>query len=212
WGKDEKIDSIVSDVKNMVGKSLDSVIGIAEADIKRRLDNRIDSPLGNLITDIMRDWAKTDIAIQNSGGIRSDIQKGNITKRTLYNVQPFDNTAVIMEFKGEKLENILEKSFENPYGGIQISGINVIYIQENERKKIKRIIIEGKEIDRAGIYTVCTNSYLAYGGEGYEFNRIGRVVKDTGVNIRDIIEEYIKRKGRISVIDESRYIEIGGVK
>lgn len=207
WGEDIFIKRKVDELVQMVGVELDSVIGVAESDITRETINGRESLLGNLIADIMREWAKTDIAFQNSGGIRADIRKGKITKRNIYNVQPFDNTAVIMQFSGAEIESIMKQSFENPYGGLQISGLTVHYRVNNGKPEILSLYVNNEPLDRSKDYTVCTNSYLAYGGEGYNLNKIGKIIKDTGINLRDIIIDYVRNKGKLVAGEKGRYIK-----
>ncbi|MCM8788332.1 MAG: 5'-nucleotidase C-terminal domain-containing protein, partial [Candidatus Omnitrophica bacterium] len=199
---------IVNEAKRAVGAELDSVIGFADEDITRNNKYERESQLGNLISDIIREWAKTDLAFQNSGGIRADIKKGNITKRTVYNVQPFDNTVVVIELTGKDIEDVLAMSLSNKYGGLQVSGAKIYYKTDHHGFKIKEIYIRDNLLKREAKYTVATNSYLAYGGEGYDLNRKGRIINDTGVNLRDVIINYIKDRKTIRGVKEKRYFEV----
>lgn len=207
WGVDNKVLSKVTELKLLAAKDLDSVIGFAVERIPRREENSIESPLGNLITDIMRTWSKADIALQNSGGIRADIPEGEITKRTIYNVQPFDNTVVVARLTGKNIFEIIEQSLVNRYGGLQVSGMKIYLKRENNNLRLVDIFVNDEKLDTSAEYTVATNSFLAYGGEGYEFNKRAKSMSDTGINLRELIISYVRENKRIQPVHRNRFIE-----
>jgi 5'-nucleotidase / UDP-sugar diphosphatase len=92
--------------------------------------------LGNLVADAMRFAGKTDVAIQNGGGIRTNISSaGNVTMGDTFNILPFTNLvkrAPVMN--AAQLKDILEHSVisANATGGnngrfAQVSGMTVVY-------------------------------------------------------------------------------------
>lgn len=92
--------------------------------------------LGNLIADAMRFAGKTDVAIQNGGGIRTSITTtGNFTVGDTFNILPFTNLvkrAPVMN--ATQLKDLLEHSVisSNATGGnngrfAQVSGMKVVY-------------------------------------------------------------------------------------
>ena len=50
--------------------------------------------LGNLIADAQRAAGKADVAVMNNGGIRADLQAGQATYGSLFEIQPFGNTLI----------------------------------------------------------------------------------------------------------------------
>lgn len=94
--------------------------------------------LGNVVADAMRFAGNTEVAIQNSGGIRSSIAgPGNVTEGDTFNVLTFTNLVkVAPTVNATQLKDILEHGFgggnTNAIGGEegrypQVSGIQVIY-------------------------------------------------------------------------------------
>src|SRR4029077_6982377 len=81
-----------------------------------------ESTLGNMVTDAMREAVGADIAFQNSGGLRADIPDGVVTRSTIYEVMPFDNTIVMMGLTGPEVRRALE---DGRAGGrvTQVSGL-----------------------------------------------------------------------------------------
>lgn len=186
---DEEIASLVEKYASQVRKEMDRVIGEALEDIMHDPEGLRESALGNWQTDLMREFAGTEIALQNSFGIRGDIPKGEITRRDVYLISPFGNTLVTMELSGEEIWQILEGSVSEA-GVLQVSGLKVIYDPEKpEGERILEIEIKGKPLDPKKTYSLVTNSYLAHNVEPFEK---GRNIKDTKVKLRDLEEEYIK--------------------
>jgi len=186
---DEGIAALVEKYASKIRKVMDEVIGEASEAIKRDPEAREESAIGNWQTDLMREFAQTDIALQNSFGIRGDILKGKITKRDIYNVSPFGNTLVTMELSGEEIWQILEESVGEA-GILQVSGLKVLYNKEKPKgERILEIEIEGKPLKPKKTYSLVTNNFLA---ENVESFKKGRNVKDTRMKLRDREEEYIR--------------------
>lgn len=92
--------------------------------------------LGNLVADAMRFAGKTDVAIQNGGGIRVNIAAaGNFTTGDTFNILPFTNLVKrAPAMNATQLKDILEHSVyqASPNGAFngrfaQVSGMQVFY-------------------------------------------------------------------------------------
>ncbi len=64
-----------------------------------------ESTLGDLVADAMRAEAKADMAFTNSGGLRADLPAGTITRGSVYEVIPFDNTLVMVRLTGARVRD-----------------------------------------------------------------------------------------------------------
>ncbi|XP_076445774.1 snake venom 5'-nucleotidase-like [Babylonia areolata] len=175
--------------------------------------------LGNLIADgmVMQNlrhsdstaWNHVAIALQNSGGIRASISKGDITVEDILTVQPFRSTIDIIEVNGSTIWAIMEHSAtqwdpEDQHGGfLQHSGLNVVY---DMLKPAGRRVLEVKvrcadcqvpqmeEVRGSQVYQVVLPSFLAEGGDGYS------VIKDNTLRRHlngdldsDVLTEYITK-------------------
>eukprot|EP01124_Arcella_intermedia_P029498 TRINITY_DN6241_c0_g2_i1.p1 TRINITY_DN6241_c0_g2~~TRINITY_DN6241_c0_g2_i1.p1 ORF type:complete len:901 (+),score=172.91 TRINITY_DN6241_c0_g2_i1:317-2704(+) len=72
-----------------------------------------ETALGNLLTDAMRIHPKNvsvDISFLNSGAIREDLSKGNITIADIYKILPFPNVYVLMKVSGMQILQALLNS------------------------------------------------------------------------------------------------------
>lgn len=64
--------------------------------------------LGNFVSDAYRYVADTDIAFINGGGLRADVEVGEVTFRDILSVNPFYNTIAACYATGEEIANAIE--------------------------------------------------------------------------------------------------------
>ncbi|MEO0076670.1 MAG: bifunctional UDP-sugar hydrolase/5'-nucleotidase [candidate division WOR-3 bacterium] len=188
-----------------VEKGFDDVIGISRRELTRA--GFEESPIGNLITDAMREFANADIAVTNSGGIRANLPQGEITYRHLYKVEQFGNTAVTMTMTGAQVWQMLEVSVIGYHAIFQVSGVKMVYDRKAPpNKKLISVEINGQPIDFNREYRVVTNNFLAAGGGSYGIFKQAKDVEDTYTLIRDILAQYIRRHSPIDYKVEGRII------
>ncbi|WP_082235143.1 bifunctional metallophosphatase/5'-nucleotidase [Halobacillus massiliensis] len=178
-GENKEVRQIVNNYNAQVEEVKNEVVATTEGPITRdrKYGNLGVSKLGNMITDAMRERAEADIAFQNSGGIRTDIDAGEITYGEVFEVLPFDNYNVTAEMTGEQIKDILEGPAEDDWNFMQIqfSGMNVVYDpSQSDGERVTSIELwdgtpvyeKGETID--GTFTVVTNNFLSTGsGDGY---------------------------------------------
>lgn len=168
-------------------------------------------PLGQLITEAMLTFPdiKGDIAIYNTGGIRSGIKKGSVTYGKVYEIIPFDNTIVSMKLTGSQLKDIFEmsaasKEIDDLLG---VSGVT-IYIDYSKDigDRITQIIRNGKPIKSDEKFIVLTNDFLYAGGDGFTTFKNGENAIVSQKLIRDLFENYLRKNKNISPPKKSNYI------
>ena len=100
-----------------------------------------------------------DVTFQNSGGIRSVLNEGEITKREIYEISPFNNGTVIYEMTASEIKNFLGGSGSGFfYSGVQI---------ERNGNNIEFRDFNNKIIPDHTILTVGTNDYIPAVYENY---------------------------------------------
>jgi 2',3'-cyclic-nucleotide 2'-phosphodiesterase (5'-nucleotidase family) len=188
-----------------VEAGFDEVLGYSKRTLTRSAF--AESPLGNLITDAMREFAQADIAVTNSGGIRANLPQGEITYRDLYKIETFGNTAVIMTMTGRHVWEMLEVSVIGYHAIFQVSGIKMVYNPKAPpKKRLISVIVNGEPINFDREYKVVTNNFLAAGGGAYGIFKEAKDVEDTYKLIRDILADYIKKHSPIDYKIEGRII------
>ncbi len=182
-------DKATADVKPV----LSEVLATTPTDLTRTMNAEPygDSSLGNWVTDMLRKDTKADFAFNNNGGIRADIQKGNVTMGDMYTIMPFDNTLVTVKMTGAQVVKLLEQGIQDEKGkGMQISGLTFQY--DNTKPSLSRVFnvkcSDGTPINLNKTYTVGTNNFMGTGGDNFDvFNEpnVKKSYVDTYIVARD---------------------------
>jgi 2',3'-cyclic-nucleotide 2'-phosphodiesterase (5'-nucleotidase family) len=151
----------VAELEKEVSKKLDVVIAQLKTNWIRGRE-RAESNIGDWETDAMREAAKTDVAFQNSGGMRKDLYAGPIRKRDFWEINPFGNYLVTFRVTGKELRQILETDVNGKGEFLQVSGLKFTY--DSRRPVGHRVLsvwVHGKPLRDSMTYSVCTNNFLA---------------------------------------------------
>ena len=183
-----------------VNASLSEVIGRAEGTFSHEGSRERETALGDLIADAML-WSTgdldVDLALQNGGGIRSGLPLGPITKKTIHEILPFDNSVMVLTLKGSELLSLFEHigKVQKGSGAFPQVSRGVTFTLDSKSRECRNVRIHGRPIDPDRIYKVTTNSYLANGGDGYGIFLEAVDRYDTSRFQRDVLIEYIKSLG-----------------
>lgn len=154
-----------------------------------------------------------DFALQNAGGVRTDIAKGTVSVADVFTLLPFNNTLVTLELSGQNIKTILEDSIGSildnkgsggafPYvAGLQY-GITAANTPGNRVHSLKIQTAENiwQDLDMKKTYKAVTNSYLAKGKNGYELFAENTTREDTGLIDAHVFMEYLRVKKNISPV------------
>ncbi len=196
--EDSLINVFIEPYKTSIESEMNEVISFAKSDLKK---NKPVGNLGNFVTDLCLSYAEADICIMNNGGLRSSINKGNITVGMIYELMPFENELVIVELSKtdffEMLRHIIEK------GGEPISGVKVVATNNEIIDYKPKFNFEKKEKIK-----ILTSDYLA---DKKEFFKTKEQIK-IGIKLRDAIINYCKNNDtifskvddRIKIIDNAK--------
>ena len=148
--------------------------------------------LGRLIADAQRNVAKTDVALVNNGGIRTDVAAGVATYGDLYDVEPFQNRLLRLAVSGKVLREALEHAVAGVRPDAHIAGIEVWYDPRKPAgERIQKLrLTGGRSVDEARTYTLAVADFLATGGSGYAMLR-GAVSAEVGVTDLDALIQYL---------------------
>ncbi|CAG9765346.1 unnamed protein product [Ceutorhynchus assimilis] len=187
--------------------------------------------LGNFVTDAFvfaytqqapnGSWTRAPIAIVNAGGLRTDIEIGNITYSDMIVAQPFANTVDYGELKGVYLKAVLEQAaggynyqrLSSELKLLQVSGIHVVY---NISRPIGDRVVDVKvrcqrceipvyeDLDLDAVYSMAIPSFLVGGGD--DFKALSKNLQNVviGQTDTDIFREYLKHKSPIFEEEEGR--------
>ena len=112
---DHELKTVIDDYNNL--PYLSEVIGFSHIyhDIPK---------VGCFYADALRSVMNVDVAFQNTGGVRSGLDEGDITKREIFEIAPFNNGTVIYNMSIAEIKAFLKGSGSGfYYSGIQIEQI-----------------------------------------------------------------------------------------
>ncbi|MDI6807580.1 MAG: 5'-nucleotidase C-terminal domain-containing protein [Candidatus Eisenbacteria bacterium] len=179
----------VAQYQERIGPLMERVVGSAE----NRL-SRSDPSLANFVTDCMRGAVSADIAVTNSGGLRTDIEPGNITVGEVYELMPFDNTLVTMKLTGEQVKRFIEEGG----GRVRVSGLKGrVDFSKPEGQRVEELLLEnGKPVEPLATYIVVANDFIVAGGDGFKVFQKGKDVTNTQRLIRDELIKCVESQAR----------------
>ncbi|HWC76126.1 MAG TPA: 5'-nucleotidase C-terminal domain-containing protein, partial [Blastocatellia bacterium] len=196
---------------------LDDKLGATtvELDARAAVVRRGESNFGNFLADVYRSSVGADVALVNSGGIRSDktYGPGDITRRDILSILPNKNNMVKVRVTGDRLRQLLEHSVSAAGAEDgrfpQISGMSLEYDATKPLgSRVTAVSVGGNNLDAAMKYTLAVNAYTFSGGDGYDFKKIPDsdvlVKPDEGPIDYEAVIEAIKKAGSIAPRVEGR--------
>ncbi|RYZ27439.1 MAG: bifunctional metallophosphatase/5'-nucleotidase [Propionibacteriaceae bacterium] len=174
-----------------------------------------ESTLSDLVAEMYRsstaspERGSAQIGVQNPGGVREDLDAGDVTFGEAASVLPFANSLFTVDLTGAQFKTLLEQQWQRDATGnvpsrayLQLGlSKNVTYTYDAslaEGSRITSITVDGKAIDPAASYRVATNSFLAAGGDNFRVLGEGANSKDTGLSDLDSWTDYIKAETPVS--------------
>lgn len=156
--------NIRADIQEMVdgynnNPALTETIAIAEDDFSNYEE------IGYLMMDALRKGSGADIAFINPGGVRiSELAKGAVRTRDVYEMDPFGNEIVQFNLSGHEMRNLFLSAFaldENL--PIYPSGMTTRYLlnTDGSLKDVELFTTDGEAFDMDRMYTVVMNDYMA---------------------------------------------------
>jgi len=180
-----------SELTKVIGSTTDVFEG------ERKIVRSRETNLGNLIARTQRQKVGADLAIMNSGGIRTSIAKGDITYKDVLKVQPFSNSICLVTLTGKELKKYCEIAANKTPGSgafAQFDNANVVMKGES----LESLSVGGTPVDDTKKYRLAINSFIAGGGDGYMKVKGLPTFVDSGFIDADILKEYIQKNSPLN--------------
>ncbi len=181
--------------------------GTAEHGLTRQYN--LESDLGNLFADILRDATGTNIGLMPSGALRKDLPKGSIRRVDLLDAFPFTDRIAIVELSGDTLLKVMEQGLSLERGILQVSGLQVHYNPNNEiGSRILSASSGGIPIDPLSNYRVSTVEILAQAGDKFvQFSQASDIVY-ANVTFAEALANYFDSHTPVSAPQRGRLIPV----
>ena len=216
------MNNFINSIFNIYEDELNILYGSSEYDLVIRPEGTTDShfiycryqecTVGNLLADAFKSAGKSDAAIVNGGGVRSSINKGDLTRSQIMAVAPFFNNLIVKMLPGQCILDALEfgvSKHPTSSGGFpQVSGISYdidtslnskvetdsqgLFLKITGKRKVTNVKINGEEIDPNKNYTISMSDFIGNGGDGYTMMAKYEVFKEGLLTDTDAIAYYIK--------------------
>ncbi len=164
-----------------------------------RMVRKAETNAGDLCTDAYRYITKADIAFNNGGGIRANIEAGDVTLKQVIDMQPFDNRIVTIQATGAQILNMLQlctATLPEEDGAFpQVSGMRfTVRVADHTITSAEVMQPDGtyKPIDPTAVYTIGTTDYCAYNGGFYNAFRQCPIIKEYTTLCRETLTLYIQ--------------------
>lgn len=150
--------------EQMRSAGLDDVVATVDRPIPRDRDRRTSGECraGNFLADAYRWAAGTDVALQNTGGIRGGPPlAGEVTVADLVGLVPFDEPVVVAELNGRELERLAYQA-----DGTVVDGLSNYWHAHVSGMRIRHdgdavsVWVDGNPVSEEETYTLATSAYL----------------------------------------------------
>jgi 5'-nucleotidase len=211
---DREVAEVVARYERQLNASLSEVIGKTSVTLDARASvvRFGESNLGNFLADVYRQALQSDVALVNGGSIRSDATygPGELTKKDILTILPFENTLVKVRLPGAHIKRLLENgvSAAGQEDGRfpQVSGMSFTYDASKPiGSRVTSIQIGGQPFEAQKPYTMAVSAYVLGGGDGYDFKGAEPLIKpEEGPVEPDVVMEAIRKQGTIAPQVEGR--------
>lgn len=194
---DSTIYNIIQPYQNEIEEQMNETLVYTKNDLTK---GRPQSTIGNFVTDLCLNYCDANICVFNNGGLRTTIDRGDITRGKIFELMPFENELVILELNKTDFIGLL--NYISLRGGEPFSGLNIKIDKNNN-------IIEHSwpvNFNNNETVRVLTSDYLANGGDKMSFFK-GKKQHKIGLKLRDAIIDYCEKNDTIDIRLDNR-IEI----
>lgn len=210
---DDSISQFIAPYKEHIDKEMNAILSYSPVNLVKT-DGELNTALGNLMADAVmelgnpifekRTGHSVDLVLLNHGGIRSSIQKGDVTTRTAFQLMPFENEVVVAEMKGKVVRKLvlylIDSGTAHP-----VSGVELVLNPDNS---IKKLLIQGEPLNEDQSYFVATNDYLFQGGDNMVFFQEADEVVSLNYKIRNLLIDYFKKQDTLAPVRDGRFIRL----
>ncbi|TYA71492.1 5'-nucleotidase C-terminal domain-containing protein [Seonamhaeicola marinus] len=209
----EDIENFIKPYRERINSDLDSVIAFS-TNVFSKKDGTLNTAIGNFMADAVfsesnpifksRTGKDIDLVLLNHGGIRSVLPKGDITKRTAFEIMPFENSIVVVALKGHQVDSLVSYLVKRK----RAHPISKLKIVLDAKDNLVTATVKDQPINRDKTYYVATNDYLYKGNDGMTFFRPNDSLYTLNYKIRNTIIDKFNKLDTINPVIDDRFIQI----
>lgn len=182
---------------------------------KREITRTSETALGDVTADALRYVSGADIAIVNSGSLRTELPQGQVKRSDILSIFPFGNIVERVEVSGKTVREVLEHSvsrYPGAAGGFaQVSGLSFTFdAARPSGQRVLEVQVGNKPLDDNLTYTLAAPDFVLTGGDGYDMLK-GFPITGVFGAVDEVITEYLRRNPNYTV-DMNRIKILNAVK
>jgi 5'-nucleotidase / UDP-sugar diphosphatase len=215
---DEDLAKMVENYRKIVSIEYEKLVGKIGEPLVHNWEKGSDiAPLVSeaIFWKLTKEEINIDVALQNAGGVRRSLGEGDVTLGDINDTLPFFNDIVVLKIKGDAFLKMVNNSMELISKGAHYGSFPYLYGMKYEIEDFKAVKFtvfrEGEfvSLDPDQYYTLATDSYIAYGGNGYEV--LGEITERTVTDfiVSDVFAEFIKHR-EVLYKSETVHPSLGG--
>ncbi len=211
---DDSLEAFIQPYRDHVNTTLDAPLAYAPR-VLSKTDGKRSTSIGNMMADMLLARTDTlmarqgrppvDFTVLNHGGIRSLISPGLVSRRTAYEIMPFENSIQVVSMHGKSIRDLvaflITSDRPHPFAGMQI--------RLDADGSLSSVNIAGSPFDENREYRIATSSYLVQGGDDMGFFAAADSVYETGYSIRNALIDYFIQTDTLDATVDERFIEAG---
>ena len=210
---DEVLQTVVA--KTAVDLYINDPTEVTEEGKPIRIIRRAETNLGDLCADAYLDQSgEADIAFVNGGGIRVQLNAGDLTLNNILTVHPFGNSLTVIEVTGQQVLDALEwsvHSLPGEFGGFdQVAGLTFEYdatiespvieddskmfagVDDTKERRVRNVLVGGEPLDPEKTYKLASHDYqLLNNGDGYTMFAGAKVLQESVKLDNQVLIDYI---------------------
>ncbi|MGB7785756.1 MAG: 5'-nucleotidase [Salinimicrobium sp.] len=206
----DSIEAFIEPYKKHIDEQMNAVLAYSAYDLQKT-EGELNTALGNMMADAVMEMSNPvfkkrtgnsiDIVLLNYGGIRSSVNKGDVTTRTAYQLMPFENEVIVAKLSGEQVRQmvhyLIDAGVAHPVSGIEL--------EIGADNSLQQVLIQGAALDDTKDYFVATNDYLFQGGDNMTFFAGAKETTSLDYKIRNLLIDYFTAKDTLAPVRDTRF-------
>ena len=163
--RDPRVLAAISEDLGRARSAADAPLGVdVTAPVER--SSAVESPLSNLVVDLMRRAVPgAQAAINNPGSVRVGLPAGVLTYGRVFEVVPFENRLASLRMRVSDLARIVRNSLQSDRGLVALSGVKATARCQGDQLSVALTGADGASLPLSRVLTVVTSDYVAASGD-----------------------------------------------
>lgn len=201
---------LVGEVKEKVDRLMADRLGELKTPwVKNRM---AESNVGTFLAGCLAARAGAEVGFLNSGGIRTNLPAGPLSRGQLMTVLPFPNKLVRFEATGEELVAVCRNNalavVTGDHGVLQMSGLSYRWKRKGRTDvEVSEVKVAGQPVDKKKSYRCATNDYIALHQPKKYLGIVPSKVEVLDAVVTEAVASEIKQRGAVEARTAGTMVE-----